>query len=348
MEEAEALCDRVGVLHRGRPVALDTPDWLARQVVGGFRLTISVGANQDLGWLATVPGVREVSTGVDEITLQVDDDCAVTEVIAAVVHSGASLRQLRLERPTLEEVFMRLTAPTAEGGGLMPIRRLAHLAMAELRLKLREPFVAFFTLVFPSMLVLIFGSIFGNEPKFGGLGTVDVSISGYTGMIICTVAFLSLPITLASYRERKWLRRLAVTLLHPLAVLAALVLPLVALTLLGMLLLILVAALRFDLCFPATLLPFGLALLLGEFAMLAFGFLLAAVVPTARVAQIVGLLLLYPMLFLSGMAFPRELPPQRLREMTSVLPATPSSCSSTRAGPGMPGGANSIRPRSQS
>ena len=34
-------------------------------------------------------------------------------------------------------------------------------------------------------------------------------------------------------------------------------------------------------------------------------------------------MLLYPMFFLSGMAFPRELLPERLREMTSVLPATP-------------------------
>lgn len=207
----------------------------------------------------------------------------------------------------------------------MRLRGLAHLAMAEFRLGLREPFAVFFTLVFPSMLVLIFGSIFGNDPlpEYGGLGTVDVSIPSYTGMVICTVAFLSLPITLASYRERKWLRPLAVTPLHPLTVLAALVLPLIALALLGMLLLILIAALRFDLRFPATLLPFGLALLLGEVAMLAFGFLLAAVVPTARVAQIAGMVLFYPMLFLSGMALPREVLPERLRQITNVLPATP-------------------------
>lgn len=117
MEEAEALCDRVGVLHRGRLVALDTPDRLARQVVGGFRLTIGVAASQDLGWLAAFPGVREMSAGPDEITLQVGDERAVADVIAALVNRGAALRQLRVERPTLEEAFMRLTTPLAEGRG---------------------------------------------------------------------------------------------------------------------------------------------------------------------------------------------------------------------------------------
>ena len=56
------------------------------------------------------------------------------------------------------------------GDGPATLRSLTSLTIANLRLYVREPIGAFFTLAFPVMLVLIFGAIFGNQPEdmFGG------------------------------------------------------------------------------------------------------------------------------------------------------------------------------------
>ena len=41
-------------------------------------------------------------------------------------------------------------------------------------------------------MVLLFGAIYGNEPTplFGGHGTMDVSMPGYTALILSTVGFM--------------------------------------------------------------------------------------------------------------------------------------------------------------
>jgi ABC-2 type transport system permease protein len=54
----------------------------------------------------------------------------------------------------------------------------------------------------------------------------------------------------------------------------------------------------------------------------ALGFVLAGLMPTARTAQVVGMVLLYPMLFLSGAGFPRELLPESILKISRFLPLT--------------------------
>jgi ABC-2 type transport system permease protein len=101
------------------------------------------------------------------------------------------------------------------------MRGFWKLTLMELKLFLREPTAAFFTLAFPLMLLFLFGSIYGNEPTpfFGGYGSVDVSVPGYTALIIGTSGLLTLAITMASYREHGVLRRLKATPLRPQAIL---------------------------------------------------------------------------------------------------------------------------------
>jgi ABC-2 type transport system permease protein len=77
---------------------------------------------------------------------------------------------------------------------------LLKLTWTETKLFLREPMAAFFTLVFPVMILFFFGSIYGNEPTpfFGGYGSVDVSVPAYTAMIIATSGLLGLSIVISS------------------------------------------------------------------------------------------------------------------------------------------------------
>jgi len=57
-------------------------------------------------------------------------------------------------------------------------------------------------------------------------------------------------------------------------------------------------------------------------SILSLGFLIASVVPTARFAQPIGTLILYPMLGLSGLFVPIESLPPLLRGVARVLPLT--------------------------
>ncbi|WP_448576990.1 ABC transporter permease [Thermomicrobium sp.] len=103
------------------------------------------------------------------------------------------------------------------------MRGLVRLTLTEFLLELREPFSAFFSLVFPPLLVVIFGSIYGNAPRpeSGGFGVIDLAVPGYIAMVISTVAVFNLPIALAAYRERGVLRQLALTPISPAALLAS-------------------------------------------------------------------------------------------------------------------------------
>ena len=205
------------------------------------------------------------------------------------------------------------------------MRSLVRLTLTEFLLELREPFSAFFSLVFPPLLVVIFGSIYGNTPRpgSGGFGVIDLAVPGYVTMVIATVAIFNLPIALATYRERGVLRQLALAPVSPIALFASQLAARAILSALGISFLLLTAELGYGLRFAGSL-PSALAAgILGFLAMMAFGFALAALVPSARTALVVAFVVFYPMLFFSGMALPPEILPARVRELAEFLPATP-------------------------
>ena len=204
------------------------------------------------------------------------------------------------------------------------MKSLLKLTWVELKLFLREPVGAFFTLIFPLMVLFIFGTIFGNQPSayFNGLGTVDISVPAYTAMIIGTTGLVGLTITVSSYRENGILRRLRTTPIRPLTILAAQVIVLFLMTTLGMLLLVIAGKLVYHMRFEGNVLNVVLGFSLSSLSFFALGFVLASVLPTARTAQVVGMSLLYPMLFLSGAGYPRELLPDTIIKVSSFLPLT--------------------------
>jgi ABC-2 type transport system permease protein len=204
------------------------------------------------------------------------------------------------------------------------MKSLFKMTWMELKLFFREPIGAFFTLVFPLMMLFLFGSIYGNEPYdyFGGLGTIDISIPAYTAMIIGTSGLMSINITMATYREKGILRRLQTTPIKPIVILAAQVIVVFLMTSLGMILLILAGKLVYHVRFTGNAWSVLGGFVLSCLSFYGLGFILAGLMPTARTAQVVGMVLLYPMLFLSGAGFPRELLPQAIQKISTFLPLT--------------------------
>jgi ABC-2 type transport system permease protein len=204
------------------------------------------------------------------------------------------------------------------------MKSLMKMTWMEFKLFMREPLGAFFTLVFPLMMLFLFGSIYGNEPSqyFNGRGTIDISIPAYTAMIIATSGLMSITITMAAYREKGVLRRLRTTPISPISILAAQVIVVFTMTLIGMFLLIIAGKLVYQVEFEGNALSVFGGFILCSLSFFGLGFILAGVMPNARTAQIVGMVCLYPMLFLSGAGFPRELLPEAIKKVSAFLPLT--------------------------
>lgn len=182
----------------------------------------------------------------------------------------------------------------------------------------------FFSLAFPVMMLAIFGSIFGNEPTdfFDGLGTVDVTVPAYMALVIAVTGLTSLPLTMAEYRDKGVLRRLLVTPASPLILLLAQLVVNVALTLMGLALLVLVGVAFFDLHLAHNWAAFVPALLLVLVSTFSIGLLIAAWAPNERTATTIAMLVYFPVIFLSGATFPLEMMPEGVRTGAKVLPLT--------------------------
>lgn len=205
------------------------------------------------------------------------------------------------------------------------MRGLYQLTLTELRLFLREPAAAFFTLAFPLILLFVFGSIFGNEPaeEYGNRwGAVDVMVMGYIGLIIGTIVFIGMPVTLAGYRQYGILKRLRATPVTAITVIVAHLLVNAVMFAVGVVLLLIAGRVVYDLRMPESMLGLVGASAFSFICFAAVAFVLAGVCSTARTAQAVGSAIYFPQMFLSGAAFPRELFPDTLKKVTNYLPMT--------------------------
>jgi ABC-2 type transport system permease protein len=204
------------------------------------------------------------------------------------------------------------------------MRGLGQLLITNFKLFLREPIGTFFTLAFPPLLIVLFGAMYGNEPDplFGGYGSMDISMPGYTSLILGTVGFLSVPIALSGYREVGVLRRYRASALRPLTYIIADVLANLCMTLLGMAILVLVGWLLHKVRFEGNVIQLIAGVVLCGLSMFSAGYLIASVARGARTAQIVGMVIFYPMMFLSGAGMPLELLPDTIKRISDFLPLT--------------------------
>jgi ABC-2 type transport system permease protein len=204
------------------------------------------------------------------------------------------------------------------------VKGLWKLIRIEFLLYLREPIASFFTLACPILLLVLFGSIYGNKPNpfFGGRGTVDVSTPAYIGLIIGSTALMAIPIGLATYRERGILRRFRATPLRPGTIIAAEIVAHYAMTILGTVLLVAAARIGYGMRFSGNAAFVLAAFTLSTLSFFAMGFLLASLAPSARVAYVMGMVFYFPNIFLSGSTIPKEMFPPAIRAIGRFLPMT--------------------------
>jgi ABC-2 type transport system permease protein len=200
---------------------------------------------------------------------------------------------------------------------------MPKLLAVETRLYLRDPMTVFWGVAFPVLLLVALGVIPGfREPseEFGGHRVIDIYVPILIVFALATLAVGALPTVLASYREKGVLRRLSTTPVNPVRLLAAQLVVNAALTVVALGLVVVVARIAFDVGLPERPLLFLLALLLSGGAVLAIGMFIAAVAPSARAANGIGLGLAFPMWFFAGLYVPREVMPELLRQVSDLTP----------------------------
>ena len=112
MDEAEQLCDRVGVLSGGRLRACGTPDELIASVGGSYRTRFSCTQTSALAGLDGLPGVHSVTHDGDAVEILGDSSSGVL-VAAELVRRGVIPTDFLVSGPSLEDVFVSLTEGAA-------------------------------------------------------------------------------------------------------------------------------------------------------------------------------------------------------------------------------------------
>jgi ABC-2 type transport system permease protein len=162
----------------------------------------------------------------------------------------------------------------------------------------------------------------GVSSTAGGPGAFRNNVPVLVAMLISLNAVLSLVTIIAIYREGGILKRLRATPLRPQTILTAHIIVKLLLTSLTLVAMLAAGRRYFPIEPVGRALSFGAAILFTTFSITSIGFLLASVVPTARFAQPIGALVLYPMLAISGVFVPLDVLPPALRLASRVLPLT--------------------------
>jgi ABC-2 type transport system permease protein len=209
---------------------------------------------------------------------------------------------------------------------------LWKLTWVEAKIFAREPMGFVGSLLVPVVLFVLLGRAFGpgrvsGPPRVASAaasapGDLPFNVAILSAVVIAINAVQSLIAIISIYREGGILKRLRATPLSPVTILGAHVVLKLAFTTISLTLLVLAGRRLFPGVMAVNVFSFGVAVLLGTLSILSLGFVLASLVPTARFAQMIGAVVLYPMLALSGLFFPVDRLPVALRTIAFVLPTT--------------------------
>lgn len=108
MDEADMLCDRIGIIDKGKIIALNTPTKL-KESIGGDIIKIKVSSNSNLSFVALrqFNFIRKIQFSDDGfIILSVDN---ATHNIPALLKYATNVESVEYSTPTLNDVFLQLT-----------------------------------------------------------------------------------------------------------------------------------------------------------------------------------------------------------------------------------------------
>jgi ABC-2 type transport system permease protein len=202
------------------------------------------------------------------------------------------------------------------------MRGLFKLTWLEIRIFAREPLGLVAAIGVPLAMFLVLGRSMSADIHPSAMTTrfVAQDLPLFVSIFISINAALSLIAVISIYREGGILKRLRATPLRPAVILGAHVLVKLVFTAISLLLVILAGRRFYPVPLHAHVAGFALAVAVTTVAILCMGFVIASMVPTARFAQLIGSVVFYPMLVVSGMFVPLATMPRSLALVGIVLP----------------------------
>jgi ABC-2 type transport system permease protein len=204
-------------------------------------------------------------------------------------------------------------------------RGLWALTWLEIKIFIREPLGVIGSVFVPIFVFLVIGRLFGRSLvglEEGQRGLVGPDLAVFAALLLAISSVLSLVTIIAIYREGGILKRLRATPLRPLTILAAHVLVKLLFTAVTIVLMLLLGKRYLPVDIPIPWVAFSAAALISTLSILALGFVLASLAPTARFAQPIGTIVLYPMLGISGLFAPIERMPGVLQALAHLTPVS--------------------------
>ena len=186
----------------------------------------------------------------------------------------------------------------------------------------RTPIAAFFTIVFPLMLLVLFTAIFGNEEIEGlGITTAQYFTPGLAVFAAVSATYTNLAIGTAIARDNGILKRIRGTPIPPWAYIAGRVTSSVYLAFLAMALMMTAGVVFYGVQIYARTLPAALlTFLVGVSCFAALGMLVAAISPSGDAAPAITNATLLPVAFISNIFFPIENPPRWMEIAGNFFP----------------------------
>ncbi len=117
LEEAEFLCDRVGIMDEGKMIAIGTRDELTESIGATGVIEVRADGLDDglIDWLASLPEVSEAARSDDGLTLNVVRGAnLLPTVVEKLTGSGVTIHSVDVTVPNLESVFLHLTGKRLE------------------------------------------------------------------------------------------------------------------------------------------------------------------------------------------------------------------------------------------
>lgn len=189
----------------------------------------------------------------------------------------------------------------------------------------RTPIAAFFTIVFPLMLLVLFTAIFGNELIEGlGVTTAQFFTPGLAVFAAVSATYTNLAIGTAIARDNGILKRVRGTPIPPWAyitgrVVSAVYLAFIAITLMMTVGIVFYGVRLIPEALPAAFLTF----LIGVSCFAALGMLVAAISPNGDAAPAITNATLLPIAFISDIFIPIEDPPRWMELAGNFFPLKP-------------------------
>lgn len=194
----------------------------------------------------------------------------------------------------------------------------------EAKLALRSMDSVIFGILFPIMVAVLLGIIYGNKLAFDGADYtfLQQSFGAIASIGICATGLMGIPLTIADYRHRKILKRYKVTPVSPGLLLTVQFIIGFIIAVTSLILVFVVISLFFGYQMNGSLGGFILSYLLVTSAIYSLGMLLASLAPNLKTANLLCTIIYFPMIFLSGATVPYEIMPRSMQKVMDFLPLT--------------------------